>query len=48
MKHMPETESEHARILAALRQAFEPAALRLTPEIEPATIYTPAPEERKQ
>lgn len=34
-----ETEAEHARILAALREAFEPTVLRLTPEIEPATIY---------
>ncbi|HEX7362404.1 MAG TPA: hypothetical protein VF283_18075 [Bryobacteraceae bacterium] len=43
---MTETETEHARILAALRESFEPAALRLTPETEPAIIYTPAPKEQ--
>jgi hypothetical protein len=35
----PETETETARIVTALREIFDPIVLRLAPDIEPATIY---------
>lgn len=42
----PDPETENARIIAKLRETFEPVARRLTPEIEPAVIYTPKGPER--
>lgn len=35
----PEVEPGNARIVAKLRETFEPIAKRLTPEVEPAVTY---------
>jgi hypothetical protein len=35
-------ETKNRQIVEALRAAFAPLVERLTPEVEPATIYAPA------
>ncbi len=45
---MPESEERAAKnltIVNALREMFAPLVERLTPEVEPATVYVPAAEE---
>lgn len=41
---MPSSDEKNAAILQALREAFTPAVERLTPEIEPATVFNCSPD----
>jgi len=41
---MPESEQEHASVVEALREVFGPLIVRLTPEIEPAVVFSLDPE----
>ena len=41
---MPESEQENATVIEALREVFGPLIARLTPEIEPAVIFSLDPE----
>ena len=49
---MAESEEQRAAknraIVDALRTAFTPLVERLTPEVEPATIYIPFPQDPEQ
>lgn len=38
----PDREAKNRQIVDALRTAFAPLLDRLTPEVEPATVYAPA------
>ena len=41
---MPDSEQDEKNraLMKSLRESFEPIAQRLTPDVEPATIYTPS------
>ncbi|HEY7305844.1 MAG TPA: hypothetical protein VH601_17090 [Bryobacteraceae bacterium] len=44
---MSDSDDKNVRVAEALREAFAPLVEQLTPEVEPATVFTPSLEDNK-